>query len=140
MRPRVRQAIASGGARVARLDGNPAAHRVLVESIRRGLPRRLDAEAARDLEATFELRIRHPRGREPERFVLTVANGSCTIAPGAAPGAGAVVAFGADDAVALVSGAAAWPQLMSSGRLELSGDPFLGLRFPTLFRLPARAV
>jgi len=139
MRPRLQRAISSGGARLAGLDGNPVAHRVLVQAIRRGLPFRFDQSAAHDLEARFELRIRDPRGREPERLALSVANGRCTIRPGAAPAAGAIVCFGADDAVALVSGAAGWPELLSAGRLELSGDPFLGLRFPSLFRLPVRA-
>jgi len=31
-----------------------------------------------------------------------------------------------------------WPELISSLRFELSGDPFLALRFASLFRLPAR--
>ena len=31
-----------------------------------------------------------------------------------------------------------WPELISSGRFELSGDPFLALRFASLFRLPVR--
>jgi len=31
------------------------------------------------------------------------------------------------------------PQLLASGRLELAGNPFVALRFPGLFRLPARA-
>ena len=39
--------------------------------------------------------------------------------------------------IRLVSGSAGWPELVSGGRLELSGDPFLAIRFPSLFRLPA---
>jgi hypothetical protein len=38
-----------------------------------------------------------------------------------------------------VSGAATFPQLLASGRLELAGNPFVALRFPGLFRLPAHA-
>jgi hypothetical protein len=41
--------------------------------------------------------------------------------------------------IRLASGAVGWPALLSSGRLEFSGDPFLALRFPTLFRLPAQS-
>jgi hypothetical protein len=29
--------------------------------------------------------------------------------------------------------------MLASGRLELSGDPFLAVRFPNLFRMPARS-
>jgi hypothetical protein len=40
----------------------------------------------------------------------------------------------------MVSGAASFPELLAWGRLELGGDPFLALRFPSLFRLPARVI
>jgi hypothetical protein len=45
---------------------------------------------------------------------------------------------GGDDLIALVRGTVTWPELISSGRFELSGDPFLALRFASLFRLPVR--
>ncbi len=41
--------------------------------------------------------------------------------------------------VRLVTGDAGWPELLAERRLELSGDPFLALRFPSLFGLPAQA-
>ena len=34
-------------------------------------------------------------------------------------------------------GLTGWAKLLSAGRLELSGDPFLALRFPSRFSLPA---
>jgi hypothetical protein len=111
---------------------------MIVEVIRRALPRRFDASAAGDLEATFELRIRDPHGGEPTRFALSISHGRCAVAAGGARGAATCITLGADDAIALVTGGAGWPELLSSGRLELSGDPFLGLRFPNLFRLPVR--
>ena len=43
----------------------------------------------------------------------------------------------AEDAIRLAAGSIGWPELVSSGRLAFSGDPFLALRFPALFRLPA---
>jgi hypothetical protein len=45
----------------------------------------------------------------------------------------------ASDLVRLAVGRAGWPALLASGRLVLSGDPFLALRLPTLFRLRAAA-
>lgn len=41
----------------------------------------------------------------------------------------------AQDAIRVA--AVGWPELMPSRRLVLAGDPFLALRFPSLFRLPA---
>ena len=52
--------------------------------------------------------------------------------------AGARALVGADDLIALVRGTVTWPELIASGRFELSGDPFLALRFASLFRLPVR--
>jgi hypothetical protein len=43
---------------------------------------------------------------------------------------------GSEDLILLASGAVGWPELLSSGRFELTGDPFLALRFASLFRLP----
>jgi hypothetical protein len=52
--------------------------------------------------------------------------------------AGATVSIGADDLVRLATGDTGWPELLAAGRLQLSGDPFLALRFPQLFALPAQ--
>ena len=60
--------------------------------------------------------------------------------PGPARGPGAAVELGAGDMIRMASGAVGWPELLSSRRLELSGDPFLALRFPNLFRLPAKSL
>jgi hypothetical protein len=59
-------------------------------------------------------------------------------APGPIAGAGATVTIAAQDTIRVGAGAVAWPELLSSGRLVLAGDPFLALRSPSLFRLPAR--
>ena len=69
---------------------------------------------------------------------LTVRGGACTVTPGPARGAGAAVTVGADDMIRMASGAVEWPELLAQKRLELSGDPFLALRFPKLFGFAAR--
>jgi hypothetical protein len=131
------RAVRRGGARVARLDRLPAAHAALLHVVEKTIPRLFDPAAADDLDETFELRIRNPRRPEPDRFSLTIARRCCVVSPGPAPSARAGVTVGADDLVRLVSGEVGWPELLSSGRLELTGDPFLGLRFPRLFALPS---
>jgi hypothetical protein len=88
------------------------------------------------LEATLQLTIRHPRGREPAHFALVIADAGCSVRSGPAELAAARAVVCSDDLIMLASGAASWPQLLSSGRFELSGDPFLALRFAALFKLP----
>jgi hypothetical protein len=126
------------GGRLARLDRRRPMHWIVLRVLPRAIARRFDAAAAHELEATLQLTIRHPRGGKPAHFRLEIAGARCTVARGPAerPGAGAVL--GSDDLILLASGAASWPELMSSGRFELSGDPFLALRFAALFRLPVQ--
>jgi hypothetical protein len=138
-RARARSALSRGGARASKLDRHRVSHRLIVKAVGRAIPKRFDPEAAGDLSAVFELRVRDPRGGEPARFALRIQNGRCEVTPGPARDPGACATFSADDLIQLVSGAVGWPQLLSSNRLELSGDPFLALRFPNLFRLPAQA-
>ncbi len=122
---------------LARLDRRRrAAHWVLLRVIPRAIARRFDPSAADGLEATLELSIRDPSGREPARFALAIAGARCSVRSGAAERPAARATLGSDDLILLASGAASWPALLTSGRFELSGDPFLALRFASLFRMP----
>jgi hypothetical protein len=70
---------------------------------------------------------------------VRIADGRCEVSPGRAADAGARATLAATDFMRLARGGVAWPELLSSRRLEFSGDPFLALRFPALFKLPAQA-
>ncbi len=139
-RHRSRVALARGGEAVARLDRRPAVHRAVLSMIPIAIERRFDAEAGGEEELGFELRVRDPGGGEPARFAIEVRQGRCRARRGALPEATSAVTVAAEDLLRVGSGAVGWPDLVSSGRLELSGDPFEALRFPALFRLPSAAV
>jgi len=124
-----------GGAGAARLDSSPAAHAVLLRAVRLMIPRLFDPKAAGDLDARLELRIRHPRGGDPDVSTVVIADRRCQIVPGPDPTARVSITVGADDLVRMVSGEVGWPQLVSAKRLVLWGDPYLALRFPLLFGL-----
>ena len=94
-----------------------------------------DREAAQDLTATFALRVRVGRRRVTNG--LHVDRGRVRVSRGAPQDPGATVTVQVRDLTRLASGAVGWPQLLASGQLELTGDPFLALRFPGLFRLPS---
>jgi SCP-2 sterol transfer family len=126
----------AGGERVARLDRRPVTHRLILKAVPRAIQIQFDPASAEGLDATFELRIRDPGGRSPASFALVVSDGRCEVKPGPASHPGAVATIGAGELIRLVSGSVGWPHLLASGRLELSGDPFLALRFPSLFQLP----
>jgi hypothetical protein len=111
----------------------------MLRAIEKAIPLLFVSAAASGLDETFELRIRNPRRAEPDPFALAIADRRCLVTPGPAPSARSSVTVGADDLVRLVSGEVGWPELLSDGRLEMTGDPFLALRFPQLFALPAQA-
>lgn len=94
-----------------------------------------DRKSAGDLSATFALRVL--TGRRPLSFGLHIEQGRMRLSRGAPRDPGATVTAHARDLLRLVSGSVGWPQLLAAGRLELTGDPFLALRFPGLFRLPS---
>ncbi len=108
--------------------------RVVRAAIPAGMMIRFDPEAAAGLDAVLELRL----ARSDARYAVHVAGGRCTVARGSAPEAGASVTISAGDLVRLISGAIPWTDLLAHGRLELGGDPFLALRFPTLFGVGAQ--
>lgn len=103
----------------------------LVRALPALLPRRFDPQAAGDLEAVFELQV----GAAP--LTVRVSDRGCRVRRGGCAQAGARLELSCRDLVGMVAGEAAWPQLLSAGRLRLAGDPFLAMRFPPLFRLPA---
>ena len=119
---------------LARRDRGRLTHRMILALLPRAIALRFDPTAAHDLEATLELAIRHDS--RPASYALAITDARCRVQPGAPAHAGARASIGADDLILLAGGAVTWPQLLSSGRFELSGDPFLALRFAGLFRLP----
>jgi hypothetical protein len=124
--------------RLAALDRRRPAHRVILRVLPRAIARRFDPSAATGLEATIELAIRDPACHSPSCFSLAIAGERCSVRPGPSQEAGARALVGADDLIRLAGALVTWPELISSGRFELSGDPFLALRFAALFRLPVR--
>jgi hypothetical protein len=130
----VERIVRRAGVRVARADRTAPGHLALVRIIERAIPRLFSAEAAGDLDAVFELEI---TGRPPAYLGLQVKDERLAVRRGRPPNSGASVSIAAADMVRLVTGDTGWPELLSSGRLSLSGDPFLALRFPQLFGLPA---
>ena len=93
-----------------------------------------DRQAAEGLTATFALRVRSMNGRRPRTLLIEVDEGRLRRGSGQ-PSATATLFAG--DLARLAAGTVGWPELLASGRLELTGDPFLALRIPGLFRLPS---
>jgi hypothetical protein len=124
------------GERLVRLHRGRVARWALLRVLPRAISVRFDPSAATDLDATLGLAIRDPYGRPTAHYALTIADSRCSVRPGAPAAPGARATIGSDDLIRLVSGTVSWPELLSSGRFDLTGDPFLALRFASLFQLP----
>jgi alkyl sulfatase BDS1-like metallo-beta-lactamase superfamily hydrolase len=114
------------------------AHRALLAALPHALPRRFDASMARDLDTAIELCVTDADGGRPARYEVRIAEGACTVRRGGTGHAAATLEIAGPDLARLAAGSAAWPKLLGHGRLRIAGDPFVALRFPMLFRLPAR--
>jgi hypothetical protein len=137
-RTAAQRAVRRGGGQLARLNRLRGGHALLVVGIYVLIPFLFDPEMAGDLDDHFELRIRNPRGGDPDVAAVVVSGGKCQVVLGPyAHAARVVVTAGADDFVRMASGEIGWPQLVSAGRMVLWGDPYLALRFPLLFGMPA---
>lgn len=122
--------------RLVALDRTRAGHWLILRLLPRAIAMRFDSAAAQGLEATLELAVRDRHGRGMARYRLVIRDDRCDVRPEGVSSAGARACIGSDDLILLAGGAVGWPELLSSGRFELTGDPFLALRFATLFRLP----
>jgi hypothetical protein len=136
-RTAVERVVRRGGRQLARLNRIRGGHAMLVVGIYVLIPFLFDPEMAGDLDDHFELRINNPRGGDPDVAAVVVAAGKCQVVLGPYAPARVVVTAGADDFVRMASGEIGWPQLVSAGRMVLWGDPYLALRFPLLFGMPA---
>lgn len=136
-RPRLAELTRRGGEHLAGLTELGAPHGLTVRAIAALLPRRFDASRARDLDATLELRVRDPHGGEPSPLSLQITGGELSVTAGPSRGPQASAEIGAEDMIRLAAGSVGWPELLASGRMSFSGDPFLALRVPSMFRLSA---
>jgi hypothetical protein len=101
------------------------------------IPLRFDPSQAAGIDATLELQI-GIRGRVA-CFTIAIEDSRCEVRVAPAPDPDARASVSLANLIRLALGDAAWPQLLSRGRFVLTGDPFLAMRLPMLFRLAARA-
>jgi hypothetical protein len=101
-----------------------------------GMPRALDRDAAGDVRAVVEYRIRGRRDGGLDRYQVRIERGRARARRGG--DAEPTVALELDPVpfLHLVSGLATGPELFMRGRLNIDGDLMLATRLPSLFRIP----
>ncbi len=87
--------------------------------IMHSLPARFRPKLAGRMRAVIQFRLTGPDGGE---WVLSIADGACTVRPGQAENPAACVTMAAAEFVAINTGEIGAPALFWSGRIEIEGD------------------
>jgi hypothetical protein len=124
---------------LSRFERGPA-RRVIVRAAALALPRKFKNDIGRDIDGVLELRFAQPDGGAPDRIQLVMRHGRCraTVGGTARPDAAATIRIPDLFRLAAACVDAGW--LVADGRVTVSGDPFLFIRFPAAFGLPTRPV
>jgi hypothetical protein len=123
---------------LARLEHGPQ-RRVMLETMIAAMRRRFDPVVAGDLDTVVEFRLLDDGSGPAERYQVTIRRGECTITRGGSAKPETWFTLSAADLLRMGTGAASWPQLLGTRRVELGGDPFTGLRILSVFGISARA-
>lgn len=140
--PRVRGAIARLVARLSDgqlrwLDWRPVRW-LVVRSMTPTLRILFKPSLAEDVDGVIELRLSSPKGRPTAYFEIDIRGRACLVrrAPSRWPTTTLTITLA--DMLRLATGAVGVPHVVQAGRVRFSGDVFLIMRFPELFRLPKR--
>lgn len=111
---------------------------LLVRAIPVVFPLKFRKDVAGDINGVLELSLIDPRGGTPDRIQLVMKNGRCrgTRKPTLRPDSTATMHIA--DLVRLGAACVEAGWLTNDGRVLLSGDPFLFVRFPAAFGLHTR--
>jgi hypothetical protein len=120
---------------------------LIVRTLPVAMPLMFSRKAARGVggapvSGTVELALRRRDGGESDVFSVVIADGRCRVRRGPAARPRASISIGLIDGARMGSGAVD-PAFyladgIAAGRISLSGDVFLFLAFPNLFRMPNR--
>lgn len=114
------------------------ARRAFLQGVQRGLPRKFKKSVGGDIDGVLELRFVDPAGGEPDRIQLVMRRGRCRARRNGTARPDATALMHLSDLVRLATGSVEAGWLANDGRVVLSGDPFLFVRFPAAFGLRTR--
>ncbi len=96
----------------------------------RGLPSKLDPEAAAGLDAVFQFDLTGPQGGQ---YHVIVQDGACLVREGTHPEPHVVFSMTDEDCLGVLSGRLDGPSVFLAGRLRVEGDLGLALQLKALF-------
>jgi putative sterol carrier protein len=128
----------SGGAALERLM-HTRARRVVLETIFRQMPRRLDRERARGMDSSIRWCITGRGDGVSDVYQLHIADGDCRVTRNPdGPTPAVTITIDGADFVRVAIGGLDPTKAYFSGRVGLAGDVMLAAKLGTLFRGPGR--
>lgn len=112
--------------------------KVLIAAMVVALPRKFQRSIGGDIDGVIELRFANPAGGDPDRLQVTIRNGRCKVRRGGDARPDATATMRIVDLIRLAAASADAGWMMHDGKIKLSGDPMLFVRFPSTFGLPTR--
>ena len=94
------------------------------------LPRKLNRDAAEDLEAVYQFDLSGPQGGQ---YVLTIQDGACVVEEGIHADPHVTLSMAGEDCMKVLNGQLSGPAIVMSGRLRISGDVGLAMQLKSLF-------
>jgi putative sterol carrier protein len=94
------------------------------------LPRKLDAEAAEDLDAIYQFDL---SGSQGGQYVVTIREGVCQVKEGTHEDPHVTLSMAGEDCVKVLNGQLSGPAAAMSGRIKISGDVALAMHLKALF-------
>ncbi|HET7690795.1 MAG TPA: hypothetical protein VFK41_10470 [Nocardioidaceae bacterium] len=114
------------------------ARRGILRTIGLALPLKFKKSVGGDIDGVLELQFVDPLGGAPDRIQLVMRRGRCRARRNGTARPDATALMHLSDLVRLGVGAVEAGWLANDGRVVLSGDPFLFVRFPAAFGLRTR--
>ena len=94
------------------------------------MPEAFLADRAGDMRATYQFNLSGEGGGD---WVVTIADGACTVVEGQAEKPSLTIGMAADDFVKMVSGELQPVVAFMQGKIKLQGDTNLALKFSEIF-------
>jgi putative sterol carrier protein len=95
------------------------------------MPSRLNKDAAKGLNAVYQFDLSGDGGG---KWQVAIKDGTCEVTEGANPSPNITLSMSAQDYLDMVAGKLNGQMAFMSGKLRISGDMGLALRFATLFQ------
>jgi putative sterol carrier protein len=101
-----------------------------IQEVFAAMPARFSPEKAGDLQAVFQFDL---TGEGGGQYIVTIANGTCTVSEGLAPNPTTTLTASAADYLALANGELEAMPAFMQGRLKIRGDLSAALKMQAIF-------